>query len=626
MCGICGYVSDNKYDVKLIDGMTMAMRHRGPDRQDTVHMKLGEKQCAFGHCRLSIIDTTDAGNQPMWSEDGKYCIVYNGEIYNYKALKEQILEDGGALFHSDSDTEVLLKGYMRWGREVVRKIEGMFAFAIYDGTQNEIFVARDRLGKKPLYYYNEKGIFIFASEIKPLILLPGIELEENTKVLAKYLKMGYFPDPETVFQQIKKLPPGYYGVYKNASFHFAKYWDLFVEARNGNASNKLIHHYDVALEQLEEAILEAVEKRLVADVPVGVFLSGGIDSTVVAAMAQRISDGGVDTYNMGFEVSEYDEAGVARRISRHIGSRHHEHYVTDDDLNFVIECIPKYFDEPFGDTSMLPSMILSQFARGDITVALSGDGGDELFGGYPQYLKEHAGQYFDGVGQVLSYLPASLIGRFPRSVRRVVDNRDRRAKTQFVLHEEKLLYKSLLADESDDPMFFIEEEMDIRDWQFRRMVLDMKTTLPGDMLHKVDRASMSASLEVRSPLLDEKVVDVSFRIPQRFKIRNGIGKRILRDIAYKYVPREIIDLPKKGFCVPYEEWMRTSLKEKILDYTEEGFLARQGIFHPETCKMIISEFINGDNGKANVCWNILMYQMWWECYKRKHAKITKIYN
>lgn len=613
MCGICGYVSEKSYDMNLIDSMNMSMRHRGSDRQDTAHMKLGGKQCAFGHCRLSIIDTTDFGNQPMWSEDRKYCIVFNGEIYNYKTLKEQILEDGGVSFCSKSDTEVLLKGYVKWGREVVRKIEGMFAFAIYDETKNEIFVARDRLGKKPLYYYNEKGIFVFASEMKPLMLFPEIALKENTKVLAKYMSVGYFPDPETVFQQINKLPPGHCGVYKNDTFHVMEYWDLFTEARY--AADKLIKSYDVALEQLETVIFRAVEKRLAADVPVGIFLSGGIDSTVVAAMAQQIA-GGVDTYSMGFKVPEYDEAKVARRISGHIGSRHHEHYVTNHDLSSVIESIPKYFDEPFGDTSMLPSMILAQFARGDITVALSGDGGDELFGGYPHYLKEHFAQYLDGIGWVLSYLPMSFIGCFPRSVRRVVENRDRRAKTQFVLHEEKQLYKSLLSGESDDPLFLIEEEINIYDWQFRRMLLDMKTTLPGDMLHKVDRTSMSVSLEVRSPLLDEQVVDFSFRIPQRFKIRNGIGKRILRDIAYKYVPKEIIDLPKKGFCVPYEEWMRISLRERLSDYTEKSFLMKQGIFSPSACRKIVNDFFGGNDNNAKVCWNFLMYQMWWERYRR----------
>lgn len=619
MCGICGYVSKKKLDKNLIKNMNISMCHRGPDRQDTVQMKMGDKQCAFGHCRLSILDITDSGNQPMWSEDKKYCIVFNGEIYNYQELKKQISADGGMSFKSSSDTEVLLRGYIKWGRKVVRKIKGMFAFAIYDGVQNEIFVARDRLGKKPLYYCNQNNMFVFASELKPILQFPGIDLKENTNVLAKYLRMGYFPDPETVFKHINKMPPGCCGVYKDGSLRIKQYWDLVEEARDG--LDNLLNSYSDAVYQMEAAIYNAVKRRLVADVPIGIFLSGGIDSTVVASMAQELTDGGIDTYSMGFELREYDEAGVARRISEHIGSRHHEHYVTDRDLSSIIDSIPQFFDEPFGDTSMLPSMILSEFVRKDITVALSGDGGDEVFGGYPHYLKEHYAQYFDVVGGVIGYLPNSLVCHFPRRVRRVVENRDKRAKTQFVLNEEKQFYKSLLIRESDDPLFLIEDEMNIHDWQFRRMLLDMKTTLPGDMLHKVDRASMSASLEVRSPLLDEEVVGLSFRIPQRFKIKNGIGKKILRDIAYKYVPKEIINLPKKGFCVPYEEWMRTSLREKLLDYSDKEFLIRQGLFNPRTCQAVVSEFINGENRNANVCWNILMYQMWWDRYRKREVFI-----
>lgn len=614
MCGICGYVSGKQYDIDLIGSMNMSMRHRGPDRQDTVHMKLGGKQCAFGHCRLSVIDITDSGNQPMWSEDRKYCIVFNGEIYNYKALKEQILADGGASFHSESDTEVLLQGYMKWGKHVVNRLSGMFAFAIYDGKNGEIFLARDRFGKKPLYYYCQNGAFVFASELKPILLFPDITLDENTDVLAKYLRFGYFPDPETVFKQVKKLPPGHCATYREDGLRVEPYWDLVKTAEH--YSSALFTDYEEAKELMEGAIWNAVKRRLAADVPIGAFLSGGIDSTLVAAMAQKLTDGGIATFTMGFESPNYDEAGVARRISAHIGSKHQERYVTNHDMNSMIDGIPRYFDEPFGDTSMLPSMMLSKMARDNITVALSGDGGDEVFGGYPQYLKEHYAQYFDILGGVMEkVLPNAVIRRFPRGVRRVVSNRDKRAKTQFVLDEEIRFYRGLVSGDSAPPVFLVEDEMGIRDWQFRRMLLDMKTTLPGDMLHKVDRASMSASLEVRSPLLDYEVAELSFRMPQKFKIHRGVGKRMLRDIAYKYVPREIIDLPKKGFCVPYEAWMRTSLRERLSDCAEKGFLAKQGLFAPSACRGIVDDFLGGNNGNANVCWNFLMYQMWWECYR-----------
>lgn len=612
MCGICGYITKKKYHEKLIGRMNNTMVHRGPDARNTQRFRFG-KDCmgAFGHCRLSVLDLSDNGSQPMWSADKKYCIVYNGEIYNYREIRDELIHKG-ICFHSNTDTEVLLYAYAVWGTDCLKKLNGMFAFAILDMNKELVFMARDRFGKKPLYYYHKNGDFVFGSELKPLLQFPDLCKEVNKKTLAFYLRMGYFPEPSTVFCHVKKLPPASYAILQDGRIRVQSYWSA---VKTAESVKRKINSYDEALEQLEAEIERAVRQRLVADVPVGCFLSSGIDSSLVTAIAQKISDKPVNTYTIGFDNPAYNEAEAARQIAKYLGTVHHEHYLSINDLEKIIGDIPLYYDEPFGDTSMLPSMILSRFAKEDVTVALSGDGGDEIFGGYFHYVRAKTAQQLDRIGNILYRVtPGCVIRRMPHSVQRVIENRNTRISSQLVLNSEVELFGDLLSGEYDMPYFEMEDQMDIQDWQFRRMLLDMETTLPGDMLCKVDRASMSASLEVRSPLLDYKIAELSFEIPQNFKIKGKNTKRILKDLAYRYVPKEILDLPKKGFVIPYEEWMRNALKDRLLYYCGRDFLIRQDIFSYTGWIGLIQEFLAGNNINANLIWNFLMYQMWYEKY------------
>lgn len=614
MCGICGYFTNRVIDDSVIVRMNRTMLHRGPDVQQTDKFMIGKRYGAVGHCRLSILDLSPNGNQPMWSRDGEYCIVLNGEIYNFKAIKRE-LQTKGYSFISTADTEVALYAYVEWGEKCIEKFSGMFAFAVFDRQNNSIFLARDRFGKKPLYYYFEENTFIFASELKPILCFPGIKKELDYLALGYYMRNGYFPAPASVMKFVHKLPSGSFMIVKKNRLSVKEYWSPVAAA---HASEKvMLRDYELAKELLRDQLEQAVKKRMISDVPLGVFLSSGIDSSIVAAIAQKVSDIPINTFTIGFDVPEYNEADIAKKIAKKLGTIHHEYYVSEKDLWSIIEDIPQYYDEPFGDTSMLPSMILSKFARNDITVALSGDGGDEIFGGYAHYSKVRTAQKMNLIGAFLyNCFPRGLIKKFPASVQRVIENRDPRISSQIILRRELSFFEDLFIHPYQQPYFAYEQEMDIKDWQFRRMLLDMQTTLPGDMLHKVDRASMSASLEVRSPLMDHEVAELTFRFPQKFKINGKITKYILREIAYELLPKNLLNTPKRGFSIPYQDWMRFGLKERLIDYSDTDYLKNQNLFNPLKCQNMVKSFLDGDNSVANICWNFLMYQMWYEKYMK----------
>lgn len=614
MCGICGYSTNKVIADSVIDKMNSTMLHRGPDVQQTCRFMIGKQYSAVGHCRLSILDLSSKGNQPMWSRDGSYCIVLNGEIYNFNEIKKE-LQTKGYLFDSTTDTEVLLYAYIEWGDKCVEKLGGMFAFVICDIQKGVLFVARDRFGKKPLYYYYEDNTFIFASELKPILCFPGIKKQLDYLSMGYYMRNGYFPEPASVMAFIHKLPSGNYMILKNGSLTIKNYWSPVQIAHT--YSKEMVLDYKVAKAMLKKHLECAVKKRMISDVPLGVFLSSGIDSSIIAAIAQKVANIPINTFTIGFDIPEYNEAEIAKEIAKVLGTRHHEHYVSEKDLWSIIDDIPQYYDEPFGDTSMLPCMILARFARNDITVALSGDGGDEMFGGYVHYSKVKIAQRMDSIGAfIYNIFPERVVNKLPSTVRRVVQNRNHQISSQLILRSELVFFEDLFMHPYQEPFFAYEQEMNIKDWQFRRMLLDMETTLPGDMLHKVDRASMSASLEVRSPLMDHEVAELVFRFPQKFKINGKITKYILRDIAYEYIPKVLLDTTKRGFSIPYQNWMRLGLKERLVDFSSVDYLRKQDLFNPSKCQNMIKVFLDGDNTMANICWNFLMYQMWYEKYMR----------
>lgn len=619
MCGICGFMTREPKDDSLIEEMNITMKHRGPDKQKCVRFESNGRFYALGHCRLAVIDTTDMGAQPMFSDDKRYCIVFNGEIYNYLSLRNE-LQEFGYHFRTGSDTEVLLYSYIRWGEKALDKISGMFSFAVVNLNENVIFCARDRFGKKPLYYYLTDDVFAFSSELKPLFKFLGTGYRVNTDMLGFYFRFGYIPEPNSIIKEIEKLNSGSYMIIMEnerggIEKRITNYWSPIVKAQNALANQ--IKNYEEAKHLIENEIEKAVEIRLISDVPLGVYLSSGIDSSVVAYFAQKATTLGIDTFTIGFSDTRYNEADISRKISEHLGARHHEYYMTEKDMFNLVDRIPLFFDEPFGDTSMLPSMLLAQFAKESITVALSGDGGDEVFGGYLHYHRVAEAQKYARIGNFLNLiLPDSAIDKFPSSVRRVLQNTNPNLYSQIILNEEFDNIKSILYKDYQTPYYEYETEMGIDDWQLRRIVLDMKTTLPGDMLHKVDRASMSASLEVRSPLLDHKVVEASFRIPMKYKIRGKTGKYILRDIAFDHIPSELIDRPKRGFSVPYQKWLRQKYKTQMTDLADQAYIKSQGIFVCEGIQRLLKAFFEGDDSLGDICWNFFVFQMWYERYVR----------
>lgn len=612
MCGICGYISKKRYPDSMISRMNSTMYHRGPDAQETEHFVWGQMEAHIGHCRLSILDLRAEGNQPMWNEDHKYCIVYNGEVYNFLEIRNILIKDG-FVFHTNTDTEVILKSYIRWGKLCVEKLNGMYSFAIFNIESNTVFFARDRFGKKPLFYYYENNEFAFASELKPLIECNFIKKEVNTSVLAQYLRYGYVPSPHTIFKHIYKLPMGSYMELKNDSLQITSYWKP--STRYHQLEETTINSYAEAKEVLSKVLEDSVRDRLVADVPIGVFLSSGIDSSLVTALSQKVSSYRINTYTIGVDNPKYNEAKIAKSISEHLGTVHHEYYMTEQDLLSCIETIPQYFDEPFSDTSLVPNMVLARIARKDITVALGGDGGDELFCGYPHYPLVKRAQMLDSFGNLIYHtIPQSVISKFPSGIQRVVNNRDKDIQCQIVSVNSLNMYSKALLVECNKPVYPIEQSLGIKDWQTRRMILDMETTLCDDMLQKVDRAAMSASLEVRSPILDYRVAEVSYRLPSEFKFHKNITKRILRDILYEYVPKEILNAPKRGFCVPVENWMRINLKELFMDRLHSNAVREQGCFNEIVMENYFEKFCNGDSKYANICWNFLIFQLWFKKY------------
>lgn len=614
MCAITGFLTLNHVSDNLIKIMNDTMKHRGPDSQQTENFEFDGKYASIGHCRLSILDLSADGNQPMWSNDHHQVIVFNGEIYNYSVIKEK-LQEAGYCFHTKTDTEVILAAYKRWGEDCVSHFNGMFAFAIFDFEKKIVFIARDRFGKKPLYYYFENNTLVFASELKPFFVCPMIKKHIQKDVLAYYMRLGYIPAPYSILEDVYKLPAGCYMVISGRQKRVETYWNVVDVAKEKNKKNDI--SFNTAKEELKGMIWASVEKRLVADVPVGVFLSSGIDSSLVATAAQEISGGQINTYTIGVQDPKYNEAEIAKRIAKHLGTNHHEYYMSEQDLLDTVLDVPEYFDEPFSDTSLIPNMVLSKIVRSDITVALGGDGGDELFAGYPHYKFVAQAQKYDSIGRILkNTLPQNALTKLPHSMQRVINNRNPKTQSQIITESELRYFQSVLKNLSQLPAYFYEDKMGISNWQFRRMILDIKTTLTDDMLLKVDRAAMSASLEVRSPLLDYEIAEYSFQLPQKYKYTRRVSKYILKSILYDYIPMDLLNTPKRGFCVPVESWMRSELNELLLDMLNRDFIESQELFNYDVILKEYQKYIEGDVRASKLIWNYLLFQLWYTKYMK----------
>lgn len=645
MCGICGYISKKRITKEQLRIMNDTMYHRGPD-DSGVEIYEGRDDYTIGLAqrRLAILDLSPLGHQPMHTEDGRVSIVFNGEIYNFLELKEELSDYH---FKSTCDTEAILAAYLRWGIHMVDHIHGMFAIAIYDRATDDLYLIRDRIGKKPLFYWLDDGNLVFASELKPIMKCPDFTPNIRQQVIPRYLFQQYIVAPETIFTDVFKLEAGGILKFHQGEIKKWKYWDI---ARvYSEMSKEPIESYEEAKAGLKARLQKSVVSRMIADVPLGTFLSGGYDSSLVTAMAQEFSDKPVKTFCIGFDVPEYNEAEYAKEIAAYLGTDHTELYCTEKELFDLVSSIPQYYDEPFADNSQIPSMLVSKLAKKDVTVALSGDGGDEFFCGYNVYDNVAQAQKLEIPGAItyaLGQIPfgsGRLLDKMPFRVRIVAGNRDPETKTQlsspsyikaahaFITGKERMDDRITATDFfntdynrhiNELPVLYPIESMYKTDnWQTRRMLLDMDTYLPEDILVKMDRASMKYSLENRCPIMDTEVMEYSFRIPHRFKYYKGDKKHILKDIAYDYIPREMLERPKTGFGVPMDQWLRGPLKEALLDYSSTDFLKKQGIFDSEYVSRFINDYIvKGDGGRATganfskIAWSFFIFQQWYNYY------------
>lgn len=641
MCGIAGILGrGDAVSPQIVGAMTRAIAYRGPDDEGVWLDR--EAGIAFGHRRLAIIDVSAAGHQPMQSPGGRYVITFNGEIYNYETLRSDLAAAGYNVdWRGHSDTEVLLAGFEYWGiKATLQRAFGMFAFALWDKQERTLTLARDRLGEKPLYYgraSDRSGAFLFASELKALKQHPEFEAEIDREALGQFVRYLDVPAPRSIYRRISKLLPGaMLTVSEGAEPLVELYWSGLEVARAGVA-NPLDLAPAEATDLLEQTLERAVGRQMVSDVPLGAFLSGGVDSSTVVAVMQKISSRPVKTFTIGFHEEGYNEAKHAKAVAQHLGTDHTELYLTGEQAMDVIPSLPAMYDEPFADSSQIPTHLVAALARRDVTVSLSGDGGDELFGGYERY--RLASGMWDrmaavpmplrlGASRILSRVPASAWTRLagaaepfvPRSAR-VSRLGDKVHKGVRMLSSTSLerVYEQLLT-QWDDPTEVVvglgvkpsEPRADDTgltgvEWMMAR---DMLGYLPDDILAKVDRAAMAVSLETRVPLLDPEVVELAWRLPLNVKIRDGTTKWILRQVLYRHVPPALIERPKMGFGIPLGAWLRGPLRGWAEELIDERLLADEGYFHPDAVRGAWEGLLKGDPRQELRMWTILMFQSW----------------
>lgn len=620
MCGICGFVADSTISLQQFKIMNNEMIHRGPDDSGEIIIPFNKKlTIGLAQRRLSIQDLSHNGHQPFFSPNNEIAVVFNGEIYNFIELRTEL--KATYPFKSTCDTEVIIASYLKWGENFIDHLQGMFAFALFDRKNAKLILARDRIGKKPLYYTQNGNDFVFASTLTPIMKYPGFAKKINKQALPKYLFNQYIQGDDSIFENVNKLRPGEMLIYDGVSVIKRFYWNL-IDSYLVNSSH-LITSYDEAKELLKDELIRATKLRLIADVPVGTFLSGGYDSSVVTAVAQSLVSQPIKTFSIGFEEKEYDEAPFAKEIANHLGTEHENHYVTEDEMIELVNSIPNYYDEPFADSSQIPSMLVAQHAKRKVSVVLTGDGGDEFFCGYRMYEKLLTAQRIDTpaiLARAFIKENTSLYNRMPFSVRSIVSNNDKRYKTQFGRNYYIESIKKILQM-PDAVLPYDESIIPVKSWQQRRMLLDSVTYLPDNNLCKVDRATMRYSLEARNPLLDVSFLENSFRIPLKYKYYKGDKKHILKDLTYDYIPKELLDRPKKGFSVPINKWLRGVLKDELLSLTNKSYLSSQGIFEPEFTSQFVADYVaNGDKGSftgqnfSHIVWPLFMFQKWYEHY------------
>ncbi len=623
MCGIAGFISKtkerNSERASLLDSMCRVITHRGPDEQGTAI----EGCAAMGMRRLSIIDLA-TGQQPIYNTDKSKLIVFNGEIYNYRELKKD-LEARGYKFRTNSDTETIIHAFDEYGPDCVKLLRGMFAFAIWDEREQSLFMARDRVGKKPLFYtVASDGEFVFGSEMKVLIEHGGVSHEIDYGALDAYLTFGYVPEEMCIFTGVKKLEPGHFLIFKNGEVRTERYWDFDFsgEPLSGNED-------EIAVDLLEK-LRDAVGVRLISEVPLGAFLSGGVDSSAVVGLMSQLMDQPVKTFSIGFNEDSFDELKYARLTAEHFKTDHHEFILTPDFVSIVDDLI-WHFDEPFADPSSLPTYMVSKMAREFVTVVLSGDGGDELFAGYTRYVANRERSGFERlpksvrrglIGPLSEALPHGVrgknylfnisldaAGRYIDSISHFNGPKKRKLYSSEIKNKmngsfergEKLFHEIAGSVKSDD----VVENL---------LYLDSKTYLPADILTKVDRMSMASSLEARSPLLDHELIEYVTRIPSHMKLKGSETKYIFKKAIEGLVPREILYREKQGFGVPIGEWINLQLKDRMVSDLSDRQALERGYFDTKYIKLLLDEHSRGRRDHSYALWSLWMLELWHRRY------------
>jgi asparagine synthase (glutamine-hydrolysing) len=644
MCGICGKIScdGNPVKEKLLGRMCGSLNYRGPD-DDGIYLNTipGENfptaSAGMGHKRLSVIDLSTSARQPMSNEDRSIWITYNGEIYNFKKLQRE-LERRGHIFKSNSDTEVLLHLYEEKGVRAVQQFDGMFAFALWDNNRGRFWLCRDRLGIKPVVYYWDGKHFAFGSEIKALLADASIPKELDYEALQLYLTFNYVPAPYTIFKGIRKLEPGHFLVLENGQLEITKYWDAPESVDPEVALLPFAEQETFYKDHLFRLLNNAVRSHMIADVPLGAFLSGGIDSSVIVALMAQNSDKPVHTFSIGYKNDAlYDETEYARKVAGLFNTDHHEFKLSYEDMLDELPNIISSFDEPFADSSAIPTYIVSKETRKHVTVALSGDGGDELFAGYRYYLAENwFAKYMKAPGLFREGLIEKIVGALPDSrdtkgleyIRRVkkfikgtkgsFDERVLALKEIFPKEVRQRILLEASADKSlnDQALKWVERLLDYYQGDKLNSILysDLKDSLPGDMLTKVDWMSMKNSLEVRVPFLDHSVVELAFKMPGSLKLKNGKTKYILKETFKDLLPPSIYRRPKAGFEVPISRWLKNELKFLLDQYLDENRIQQQGIFDHKIIKQLVGQHLSGKTDTSWMLWNLIVFQSWYDNY------------
>jgi asparagine synthase (glutamine-hydrolysing) len=608
MCGITGFISKelNQEHLKV---MTDKLSHRGPNAEGFYYNEADN--IGLGHRRLSILDLSESANQPFYSDDNRYVIVFNGEVYNYREIQKKY----NISCKTTSDTEVILKGFILKGVEIFNEFNGMFAFTIWDTQKKELIIVRDRLGIKPIYYYHKDNEFLFASEIKALTSIK--KFIHNPQAIADFLYLGYTPEAVTFYKEVLKFPAGHYGILKNNSLAILPFWKAEdkIESQKRNFKS-----FTEAKDELKKLLTSSVEYRLISDVSVGTFLSGGTDSSIVTAIAQSISDKPVKTFSIGFKEAKFNESVHAKEVAKHLGTEHHEYILSQDDALGLFDSLLDTYDEPFADSSCIPTMLVSQMAKKEVTVALSGDGGDELFMGYGSYkwARRINNPFLGMPGKAAAPLMKSLGNNRVKRVSDLLNYGEKSKIKSHIFSQEQYYFTQNEIKKLLNPNFRNYTPQITEEYTFARKIsateeqafFDLKHYLKDDLLKKVDIASMVYSLEVRVPILDYRVVEFALNLDEKFKVQKGVDKFLLKELLYDYAPKKLFDRPKWGFGLPLGKWLREDLSYMISENLSKESIESAGIVNYEVVQKIKKDFLSGQEYLYNRIWLLILLHKW----------------